>query len=65
MTLSWPEELIAVLACPKCKGELDRLETPEGFGCRRCGLFYAVSDGVPDFLVEDAIPWEPAAGMER
>ncbi|MBI4917472.1 MAG: Trm112 family protein [Acidobacteria bacterium] len=65
MPLEWPEELIAVLACPKCKGELDRLDEPEGFGCRHCGLFYAVTDGIPDFLIEDAIPWDPAAGMER
>lgn len=65
MAIEWPEELIAVLACPKCKGTLDRLDAPEGFGCRRCGLFYAVTDGIPDFLLEDAVPWEPAAGMER
>jgi uncharacterized protein YbaR (Trm112 family) len=62
MPLSWPAELIAVLACPKCKGELEALAEPEGFGCRPCGLFYPVNEGIPNFLVEEAIPWDPAAG---
>lgn len=60
MALNWPEELLAILACPKCKGEVERLAEPEGFGCRACGLFYAVTDGIPNFLVEEAIPWDPA-----
>jgi uncharacterized protein YbaR (Trm112 family) len=63
MPLSWPDELMAILACPKCKGELDRLAEPDGFGCRACGLFYPVGDGIPNFLVEEAIPWDPAAGQ--
>jgi uncharacterized protein YbaR (Trm112 family) len=62
MPLDWPEEMLAVLACPKCKGDLVRLAEPEGFGCRSCGLFYGVADGIPDFLIEEAIPWDPGAG---
>jgi len=60
MALDWPEELLQILACPKCKGGLDRLADPEGFGCRNCGLFYAVRDGIPNFLIEEAVPWDPA-----
>jgi len=62
MPLDWSDDLVALLACPKCKGELARLDEPDGFGCRSCGLFYAVADGIPNFLVEEAIPWGPAAG---
>jgi hypothetical protein len=57
---SLPESLVPLLACPKCKGALVRLADPEGFGCVPCGLFYAVVDGVPDFLIEEAVPWSPA-----
>ena len=62
MPLDWPAELLSVLACPKCKGALERRDEPEGFGCRTCGLFYSVVDGIPNFLIEEAIPWDAAAG---
>jgi len=45
MPLNWPAELLAVLACPKCKGELEPRAEPRVSACRACGLFYAVSDG--------------------
>jgi uncharacterized protein len=61
MPSSWSEELLSILACPKCKGELERRDEPEGFGCRTCGLFYPVGDGIPNFLVDEAIPWDPAS----
>ncbi|NPA58100.1 MAG: Trm112 family protein [Aquificae bacterium] len=48
------EEILKILACPECKGELAYLE--ERFICERCRLSYPVVDGIPDFLVEDAKP---------
>ncbi len=57
-----PKELIEILVCPKCKGELDyRTEPEEVFICRACELVYKVEDGIPVMLVEEAIPlfqWE-------
>ncbi|MBN2343126.1 MAG: Trm112 family protein [Deltaproteobacteria bacterium] len=49
--------LIEVLACPKCKGKLEQTVSPEGFGCRTCALLYKTEDDIPNFLIEEALPW--------
>ena len=54
-------ELREILVCPKCKGELKYIENPEGFGCAVCRLFYAVEEDIPNFLIDEAKPWEPGA----
>lgn len=51
-----PKDLLELVACPKCKGKVT-LEPDEGaFICATCKLRYAVVDGVPNFLIEDAKP---------
>ncbi len=65
-------ELVAIVVCPKSKqpmiffprGELDRDETEAFFLCPASRLRYRVTDGVPDFVVDDAIS-VPAAEVER
>lgn len=53
------ERLMEILACPKCKGELEYYEPPnEGFACARCRLFYPVVDDIPNFIIEEALPLE-------
>lgn len=52
------QELIEILACPKCKGKLEKIDTPEGFGCPACNLLYKVEDGIPNFLIDEASPWK-------
>lgn len=50
-----PKKLMAVLACPQCKGDVQ--EHSMFILCGKCSLAYPVLDGsVPDMLVEDA--WE-------
>lgn len=49
-----------LLACPKCHGALQAVKAPEGFGCASCALFYAVEDGLPNMLIDEAKPWPPA-----
>lgn len=49
--------LYSLLACPKCHGTLTRVEQPEGLACPACNLFYAVDDGLPNMLIDDAKPW--------
>lgn len=51
-------ELLEILACPKCKGTLQQVSEPEGFGCEACNLLYKVEDDVPNFLVEEASAWK-------
>jgi len=48
------QELRAILVCPQCKGELRDQKDPECLICDRCGLAYAIVDGVPNMLIEEA-----------
>lgn len=53
MTLS--PELLEILVCPKCKGELEhRVEAPESLVCHACRLVYKVDDGIPVMLIDEA-----------
>ena len=49
-------ELKEILACPRCKGELEFHEERDEILCRRCRLAYAIRDGIPVMLVEEAKP---------
>lgn len=49
--------LIDLLACPKCHGAFERNPQPEGYVCKSCKLFFAVEDGLPNMLIDDAKPW--------
>lgn len=53
------EELLRILACPRCHGELTaerRGEETQGLTCAACGVVYPVREGIPVMLVEDAVP---------
>jgi uncharacterized protein YbaR (Trm112 family) len=54
MTLS--PELLQILVCPKCKGELEYRASPEALICHACRLVYAVEDGIPIMLIDEAKP---------
>jgi len=47
-------ELLEILACPKCKGEVQLNEAGDGLICRRCRLLYEIRDDIPVMLVEEA-----------
>jgi hypothetical protein len=53
------ERLLKILACPKCKGDLEhRTEPPEELVCLSCRLAYPVRDDIPIMLIEEAAPLE-------
>ncbi len=52
-------DLVALLACPKCKGALQ--ERPDGFACAACQLLFPIEEGIPNFLLSDARPLDPAS----
>jgi uncharacterized protein YbaR (Trm112 family) len=54
MTIS--EELLEILACPKCKGEIHLNETKNGLICDHCILLYEIRDGIPIMLIDEAKP---------
>ncbi|HOJ51950.1 MAG TPA: Trm112 family protein [Syntrophales bacterium] len=50
------KELLEILVCPQCKGEVELTEKGDGLICRRCRLFYEIKDDIPIMLVEEAKP---------
>ncbi len=51
------DKLLEVLACPKCKGDLEYEKQPrESLICSKCRLRYRVEDGIPVMLVDEAEP---------
>lgn len=49
------ERLLAILACPKCKGVLVHVTDPcEELVCNACRLAYPVREDIPIMLIEEA-----------
>jgi len=48
------KELLDILACPKCKGDLDYNESEKYLACYTCKLKYAIKDDIPVMLIEEA-----------
>jgi hypothetical protein len=49
------KELLDILACPKCKGEIHLNDTQDGLICDRCKLLYTIKDDIPIMLIDEAI----------
>lgn len=54
--MSVAPELLAIVVCPKCKGELEYREKESSLVCPACRLRYAVRDDIPIMLVDEAEP---------
>jgi len=54
MTIS--QELLEILACPKCKGDVRITEEQDGLVCPTCKLMYPIKDDIPVMLIDEAIP---------
>jgi uncharacterized protein len=52
------KELLEILACPRCKGDLELTKTEDGLICRKCALVYPIREEIPVMLVEEAVPLE-------
>jgi uncharacterized protein YbaR (Trm112 family) len=50
------KELLEILACPKCKGDIRLTEKEDGLICKKCKLLYPIKDGIPVMLINEAIP---------
>lgn len=50
------KELLAILACPKCKGEVGLNERGDGVVCPACRLLYPVKDEIVVMLADEAQP---------
>lgn len=56
------DDILAVLACPKCRGPLKRASS--GLACAPCRALYPIIDDIPVLLIEEALPLSdaPAGG---
>lgn len=53
--VSLSKELLEVLACPKCKGDLDYDRKKEKLTCSKCRLRFGIIDGdIPNMLIDEA-----------
>lgn len=50
------EELLQILACPRCKGKLEMREQESVLACPACRLAYPVREGIPILLTDEARP---------
>ena len=49
-------ELLEILACPKCKGDIRMNDTQDGLICENCMLLYEIRDDIPIMLIDEAKP---------
>ena len=63
-----PAELLELLVCPQCKGDLSlqaQGRDHDALDCSACALRYPIEDGIPVMLVEEARSLEAAAPRSR
>jgi uncharacterized protein YbaR (Trm112 family) len=48
------KDLLEILACPQCKGEVTLTQAQDGLVCRKCKLLYAIKDDIPIMLIDEA-----------
>ncbi len=53
--MSLNHDLLALLACPKCKEALSLLEDESGLACETCACIYPIENEIPILLIERAI----------
>jgi len=52
------KELLEILACPKCKGDVRLNAAENGLICDRCRLIYEIREEIPIMLIDEAKPVE-------
>lgn len=57
------QDLLEILACPKCKGDLEYRPSEDGKGgalvCHTCKLSYAIVDDIPNLIIDEATALQP------
>lgn len=48
------KELLDILVCPKCKGNIYLNEAGNGLVCDNCRLLYEIRDDIPIMLIDEA-----------
>lgn len=53
-TMPIDQQLLEILVCPKCKGDIHLSEHQDGLICDACRLMYEIRDDIPIMLIEEA-----------
>ena len=56
MPMAISPELLEILACPKCKGNIYINAAEDGIICDTCKLLYEIKDDIPIMLIDEAKP---------
>ena len=48
------KELMEILVCPNCRGEVEERDAEQVIVCTKCGYRYPVRDGIPVMLIDEA-----------
>jgi uncharacterized protein YbaR (Trm112 family) len=48
------KELLDILACPNCRGDVEYRQEEEVIVCLKCGYRYPVRDDIPVMLIDEA-----------
>ena len=60
------KELLDILACPKCKSDLELTGPEDGLICKPCQVVYPIKEEIPIMLIDEAVSltdWE--AGVRQ
>ena len=49
------KDLLEILCCPKCKGDIKRNESEDGLICDTCKLMYLIKNDIPIMLIDEAV----------
>jgi uncharacterized protein len=52
--MSVDKDLLEILACPNCRGDVEYHEAEQVIECVRCHYRYPVRDGIPVMLIDEA-----------
>ncbi len=52
------EELLSILACPMCKGDLEYVKEKNVLVCKNCKVYYPIEDDIPLLTQDYAKPLE-------
>jgi len=59
-TMALAQQLLDILACPACKGNVSYEQDREQIVCTACRLAYPVRDEIPVMLIDEATPLDKA-----
>jgi uncharacterized protein YbaR (Trm112 family) len=50
------KDLLKILVCPKCKGEVALSASGDSLSCQVCALSFRIEDDIPVMLIDEATP---------